>query len=161
MNATTAPTNVPLPCDNPPMPRRPAPPVHDTPRTAPEVYTYLENLEHPQKPTLMLLRQLILDVDPEIHEGIKWNAPSFRTSDWFATLNLRARSGEQHVWLILHTGAKQKASPDAAAAIPDPAGLLEWLGKDRAVVTFTDTADIANKREPLQAILRAWVARLA
>lgn len=142
------------------MPRRPAKADPGSPRTAPEVHTYLANLDHPQKPALMLLRQIILDADPEIHEGIKWNAPSFRTSDWFATLNLRARSGEQRVWLILHTGAKLKASPGDPAAIPDPTQLLEWLGKDRCVVTFTDAAHIAGKRDPLQAILRAWVARL-
>ena len=142
------------------MPRRPAPAAPAPSRTDPEVLTYLANLEHPQKPALMLLRQLILDADPEIHEGIKWNAPSFRTSDWFATLNLRARSGEQRVWLILHTGAKLKAGPGDPAAIPDPTQLLEWLGKDRCVVTFTDAADITHKRDPLQAILRAWVARL-
>jgi hypothetical protein len=40
--------------------------------------------------------------------GTKWNAPSFRTTEFFATLNLRAKDGVDRVWLVLHLGAKVK-----------------------------------------------------
>jgi len=45
---------------------------------APEnVETFLAALEHPFKPDILALRQVILGADPSIAESIKWNAPSF------------------------------------------------------------------------------------
>ena len=48
-------------------------------------------LEHPHKPAIELLRRLVLGVDPSVREGIKWNAPSFRTGEYFATTHCVAR----------------------------------------------------------------------
>jgi hypothetical protein len=121
-----------------------------------EVREFLRELDHPLKPEIELVRKLILGVSPEIREGIKWNAPSFRTSDWFATLNLRARGGEERVWLILHLGAKSKSAA-AKGRVADPAALLEWLAKDRCLVTFKDAKDIKSKRVALQNIVREWI----
>ena len=88
-----------------------------------------------------------------IREGIKWNSPSFRTTDYFATLNLR----EDRVWLILHTGAKVKANAKTGIPIADPSGLLKWLAKDRALVTFESAKDIQSKRVALVSIVREWI----
>ena len=44
--------------------------------------------------------------------------------------------------------------------IADPAGMLEWLAKDRCLVTFTDAKDIQAKRAALQAIVREWIRQL-
>jgi hypothetical protein len=124
-----------------------------------EVADFLRALDHPLKPEIELVRKLILDVSPEIREGIKWNAPSFRTSDSFATFNLRARDGEQRVWIILHLGSKPH-SGTAKGKIKDPTGLLEWLADDRCVVKFKDAQDIKAKRAALQKIVREWIACL-
>jgi len=124
------------------------------------VKAFLRELEHPLKAEIELARKLILGASSEICEGIKWNAPSFRTSDWFATFNLRGRGGEQHVWLILHLGAKAKSGA-ANGKIADPSGMLEWLAKDRCLVTFKDSKDIRAKRVALQNIIREWIACLA
>jgi hypothetical protein len=118
---------------------------------------FLARLKHPRKNELEAVRAILLGASPAIREGIKWNAPSFRTTDWFATLNLRAKGGEERVWLILHTGAKVKATASAGVSILDPAGLLTWLAKDRALVTFANLADIRAKRAALQTLLRAWI----
>jgi hypothetical protein len=83
--------------------RRPATKAPDS------VEAFMAGLEHPLKPAIEAVRALVLGVDPAVSEGIKWNAPSFRTSKWFATLNLRARGGEERVWLVLHPGAKKRA----------------------------------------------------
>ncbi len=125
-------------------------------RPDPAVAAYLRELKHPLKKEIEAVRQIILGVSPQISEGIKWNSPSFRTKEWFATLNLRAQDGKERVWLILHLGAKvkDKAKP---VKIADPAGLLKWLGKDRALATFTDAKDVQAKRSALQAILREWI----
>jgi hypothetical protein len=115
-------------------------------------------LDHSLRPAIQAVRRAVLGASPSVSEGIKWNCPSFRTSEWFATLNLRARGGEERVWLVLHFGAKAKAGKQPA--IEDPSGLLEWLGKDRALVTFDDLADVGRKRRALTAVLRQWIALL-
>ena len=85
---------------------------------------------------------------------MKWNAPSFRTTEYFATTNLRAKRG---VGLILHLGAKVRALPPGGVTIEDPEGLLEWLAKDRAALEFADAADVKRKRVALAAIIRQWI----
>jgi hypothetical protein len=68
--------------------------------SAPEsVDAFLASLEHPRKQEILALRQIILGADPGIAEGIKWNAPSFLTSEYFATMHLRAKDGVQ---VIMH-----------------------------------------------------------
>jgi hypothetical protein len=121
---------------------------------AEDVESFLAALEHPRKPEILALRRMILDADPRIAEGVKWNAPSFRTSEWFATFHLRAKAGVQ---IILHFGARVRDKPNARAAIADPDGLLEWLGPDRATVKFRDAADVEARRFAFTAVIRQWI----
>lgn len=121
--------------------------------TAGDVTALLATLEHPRLAEIQALRALILAADPSIAEGVKWNAPSFRTSEYFATFHLRARDGVQ---LILHRGAKKRA--DAGdLAVADPTGLLTWLAPDRATVVFADLADVTARGPALQALIRSWI----
>jgi hypothetical protein len=122
--------------------------------TPEDVETFLASLEHPFKPELLALRQLILGADPSIAEGIKWNAPSFRTSEYFATFQLRAKDGVQ---VILHLGAKTRDPSAPAVTIADPDSLLEWLGRDRASVKFRDSKDIDARRSAFAKVLRQWI----
>lgn len=126
-------------------------------QTDPAVVAFLRALVHPRQRDVETVRQVILAASPEIREGIKWNTPSFRTTEWFATVNLRTKDGDR-VRLILHTGAKKTIAK--GWSIADPTGLLQWLAKDRCVVTFTDGKDIEAKRAALQAIVRQWIALL-
>jgi hypothetical protein len=122
--------------------------------SAPEnVETFLASLDHPFKQEILALRQVILSADPSIAEGIKWNAPSFRTSEYFATVHLRAKDGVQ---IILHLGAKKRDNAPAGVAIADPEALLEWLAKDRASATFRDLKDIDARRSAFVDIIRQW-----
>lgn len=123
----------------------------------PAVTSFLDSLDHPRQSEIQLLRRLILAASPTIHEGIKWNAPSFRTSDYFATIHLRGKDSAHSVRLILHTGAKVKENAKTGMAIADPSNLLEWLAKDRAVIRFADSADIEAKRDALTALLLEWI----
>lgn len=115
---------------------------------------FMAALDHPFKAEIETLRRAILAVDPAIAEGIKWNAPSWRTTDYFATTHLRGKAGFS---LILHLGAKDRALPAGGPAIDDPTGLLKWLGKDRAQVEFGTAADLQAKLPVLQALLRQWI----
>jgi hypothetical protein len=119
------------------------------PKKPDDVEAFLASFDHPMKSGIVAVLRIILDADPSITEGIKWNAPSFRTSEWFATFHLRAKAGLQ---VILPLGARVRNGPDIA--FDDP--LLVWLGKDRASVTFRDMDDIAAKREALADLIRRW-----
>ena len=131
--------------------------VEPTKRSAstPEsVDAFVAALDHPFKPEILALRQIILGADPGISEGIKWNAPSFRTSQDFATMHLRAKDGVQ---VILHMGAKIRDTATSGVAIADPESLLEWLAKDRASVKFCDLKDVEAKRSAFVNIVCQWI----
>ncbi len=120
------------------------------------VEEFLHALEHPLKKEVLALRQIILAADPSIEEGIKWNVPSFRTSEYFATFHLRAKAGVQ---IILHLGAKKRDTAKSIV-IPDPDSLLVWLGKDRASVHFVNGKDVMAKSAAFEMIIRQWIAHV-
>jgi hypothetical protein len=110
-----------------------------------------------QAALLAELRGLMRELDPAISEGIKWKVPSWRTHEWFATTHLRVPQG---LGLILHFGAKPRPVPAEGLGIEDPQGLLKWLGRDRAVLHFVDTAAFAHQRADALALLRRWLRLL-
>jgi hypothetical protein len=123
--------------------------------SAPEsVETFLASLDHPLKPEILALRQVILGADPRIAESIKWNAPSFYITEHFATMQLRAKDSVQ---VILHLGVKPRDTAQTGIAIDDPQALLKWLAKDRASASFRDLREIEAKRAALAQIIRQCV----
>lgn len=117
---------------------------------ADDVDGLLDGLKHPQRKEIDAIRKVIGGADKSISEGVKWNAPSFRTTEWFATVNLRSKDDLQ---VVLHLGAKKRAG-QKRPVIADPNGLLKWLANDRAMATVGDTpAD----RKALAAIVRQWI----
>lgn len=140
-----------------PSSRRVARPGSVPSQTDPAVTAFMRDLDHPRKRDIEAVRQILLGVAPEIHEGIKWNGPSFRTKDYFATVFLR---DTDRVRLILHRGAKPKADSARGMRLADPAGLVEWLAKDRCFVTVGKGRDIAVRRAALEAIVREWLRQL-
>jgi hypothetical protein len=114
----------------------------------------IKSLVHQHKDAITHLRRIILGVDASIAEGVKWNAPSFRTTEYFATTNLRTKKG---IGVILHFGAKVRDLPAGGLAIKDPDKLLKWLATDRAAIEFTDADEVKCKRGPVEKILRQWI----
>ena len=125
--------------------------------TSAAVDQFMAALQHPFKAEIETLRRAILAADSSIAEGIKWNVPSFRTTEYFATTHLRAKAG---VGLVLHLGAKARELPSGGLVIADPGKLLTWLGEDRAIVEFRTTQDVENGIPALQAVLRDWIRYL-
>jgi hypothetical protein len=125
--------------------------------TPEDVERYLAALDHPRKPEILAIRQLILAADQRITEGIKWNVPSFRTSEYFATMHLRAPDGIQ---VILHLGAKPRDGTSVGLGIADPEALLAWLAPDRAAAKFRDLADIDARRSAFTEIIRQWITHV-
>jgi Domain of unknown function (DU1801) len=117
------------------------------------VDAFMAGLKHPLKKDIEFVRQLILGANSAIKEEIKWNSPGFRTTESFATVNLRALDRAQ---LIFHLGAKvRKSMPEMKIA--DPAGLVKWLAKDRCMVTVGTGKEISARQAALQDIVRAWI----
>lgn len=117
------------------------------------VDAFLAKLKHPLKADIVTVRAVMLGVDPAIAEEVKWNAPSFRTTESFATINLRSIDRLQFVF---HLGTKvRKDLP--ALKIADPAGLMKWLGQDRALVTLGTSQAFADNTDAFRRIVRAWI----
>ena len=124
-------------------------------KAEPSADELMAGLDHPLKTDIELVRKAILSVDTSIVDGVKWNSLSFRTTEWFATVNLHSRDSVQ---LVLHLGARPGKT---ASAIKDAKGLLEWLGKDRAMATLGAGAQARANLLALKAIVKAWIAQFS
>jgi hypothetical protein len=125
-------------------------------RKVQRVDAYLAALEHPCKAGVEALRGAILALDPRIGEEVKWNAPSFRLLDHFATFRLHPAPIFQ---LVLHAGAKPR-QPPKAFRLSDPDGLAKWAAQDRCVLTFESSADACAKQSAVVAIVKEWIGQL-
>lgn len=119
----------------------------------PTVDAFMAELDHPMKPVLTRLREVVLGADPAITEQVKWNAPSFCwNGDDRITANIR---GPGAVMLVFHRGVKVK---DASGfSFDDPAGLMKWAAKDRATVTFASLDEVESRAADLSDLVRRWV----
>ena len=105
---------------------------------------YMARLDHPLKAEVQALRDIIKGVNPDITEQVKWNAPSYRYTDYIATFNLRAT---QHVHLIFHNPAIASIQSD----------ILEGDYVDRRMAYFTDMNDVLAKRGALEDVVRQLI----
>ncbi|WP_229263710.1 DUF1801 domain-containing protein [Cohnella cholangitidis] len=117
---------------------------------------FMNSLEHPLKKEIEEVRKIILSANDRITEQIKWKAPSFRyNNEDRVTFNLQ---GKGFFRLVFHRGAKVKDSLEKGIASSiDPAGLLEWVADDRAIVKLKDMADVEAKREILVETVARWI----
>jgi hypothetical protein len=110
----------------------------------PTVDEFMAELDHPYKDVVEAVRDIILDVHPDITEQVKWNAPSFSYKGYLATFSLHRT---EYALLIFHDGA----------ILDDQDGLLQGDYPDRRMVTFTSLDDVAAKRPRLEAAIREWI----
>jgi hypothetical protein len=117
------------------------------------VTAFLGTLQHSRKAEINRVRNIILGAHPDLVEKIKWNAPSFGLED-DDRITFRLQPGDK-VDLIFHCGVAKK---DDDFTFADETGLLKFVAPDRAVLEFTDGADIEAKAEQLRWLVRAWIA---
>lgn len=138
--------------------KKPKPAVRNTAAdTTRAVDDLMRALEHPLKKEIEAIRASVLAADPAIEEGVKWNAPSFRTTEYFATVNLREKKG---IGIILHLGAKARDLPPGGLAVEDPERLLKWLARDRAMAVFEGMEDFRARQAAFERIVRQWIAQV-
>jgi len=122
----------------------------------PGIGAFMLALAHPLKAEIEAVSRTVLGAAPGITAAVKWNAPSFRTTEFFATIHLRSHD---EVQLILHRGAKARPGANLPS-IDDPAGRLRWLAKDRAIFALGRGANLAVSLGELEAIVRQWIRGL-
>jgi transposase len=103
---------------------------------------FMQNLDHPFKEEVQILRNLILKVNKDINEEIKWNAPSFSyEGSYLVTFNLWEK---ERVHLVFHNPEILKVRST----------LLEGNYDRRRMAYFKDKEDVRQKRFALEKVLK-------
>ncbi|MBK8944435.1 MAG: DUF1801 domain-containing protein [Ignavibacteriae bacterium] len=101
------------------------------------VTEYMENLEHPFKEGFETLRDVIKSSNKNIVEEIKWNAPSYKLENHFATFKLYP---PKNIQIVLHTDTKEKENPKQFH-LDDPHKLVKWAAPDRCTIAIKSNED--------------------
>jgi hypothetical protein len=112
-----------------------------------QVNEFMDQLEHPFKAEVQAVREIIMNVNSQITEQIKWNAPTFSYKGYIATFNLHSKNAKKHVHLVFHNGA----------ILSNESGLLEGDYPDRRMVYFSSMEDVQAKKAALEAAVREWM----
>ena len=107
-----------------------------------KVDEFLRELSHPLKAEVEAARSIIMGVNKDIHEEVKWNAPSFNyKGEYLVTFNLRET---KRVHLVFHNSQIAKVKND----------LLEGDYVDRRMIYFVNMKDIKANKPLLEKALR-------
>ena len=112
------------------------------------VADWMQQLEHPLKAEIDAVRTIIKAGNSNIKERIKWNAPSYYSTEDIVTFNHRAT---QHVHLIFHHPSIVKIK----------SALLEGDYKDRRMLYLPDMKAIKANKKELQRIINESVQFIA
>lgn len=125
-----------------------------------EVKAFFDDLNHPLKETLLLIRKLILESDPEVKEHIKWNSPSFYYSGEMKAFDPKEYKRDIVV-SNLHKNDSILLIFPTGNVIEDNSGLLGGKFKDsRKSITFTSLEEVQTRAEDLQNIIRNWLSKI-
>lgn len=107
-----------------------------------QVNKFMDELDHPFKAEVQMIREIIRNVNKDITEQIKWNAPSFSyKGEYLVTFNLRE---SQKIHLVFHNPMISKVKNK----------LLEGDYDQRRMAYFADENDIKAKKSTLQKTLK-------
>jgi hypothetical protein len=120
-----------------------------------EVTRFLDELNHPFRKEIELLRNFILKANNKLTENIKWNGPNycFYNED---RITMRIQPPAKQVQLIFHRGAKKQTQPKNKI-ISNKSKMLVWKENDRAIITFKNMLDIENGKTELTNIVTEWI----
>lgn len=103
------------------------------------------------------LRSIILNIDAEIGEQIKWNSPSFFYTGQMASFDAKEYKRDIVV-LNLHRGSVLMVFP-TGAKINDHTGVLEGNYTDgRRTIKIADMDDLLKKEEAIKTVIKQWMA---
>ncbi len=139
----------------------PGPQKTKTPKkTDTELVTdHINQLEAGAREIVLALRQIILSVDDEIAEQIKWNSPSFYYGGEMKPFDPKEYKRDMVV-CNLHRGKILLVFP-TGARINDTAGIMGGKYTDgRRIVNIKDLADLHKKEAALRTVIKLWLASI-
>lgn len=120
-----------------------------------EVTALLDDLKHPFRKEIELVRNYILSADKNLTENIKWNGPNY-CIDSEDLITMRVQPPTQQLQLIFHRGARKQEQPKDKL-IANKSKMLVWKENDRAIITFKSSQDIENGKAELSTIVNDWI----
>lgn len=121
------------------------------------VEAHIQKLEPETGKMVREIRQVILAVDPQIGERIKWNNPSFYYTGAMQPFDPKEYKREIAVF-NLHKGRVMIVFP-SGAKVDNHAGLLEGNYADgRRVTVFKHMEEVKEKSDTLQQVIRTWLS---
>lgn len=127
------------------------------PTDSDQVTAHIKKLSPETGAVVEHIRQIILDVDSEIGERIKWNNPSFYYTGKMKPFDPKEYKREiavfnlfkDRIMLVFPSGAK----------INDTSGLLQGDYKDgRRIASFSNLEDVISKKEVLKKSINVWLS---
>lgn len=119
-----------------------------------EVTGFLNNLNHPFRAEIEILRENILNANPNLSENIKWNAPNYLYNGE-DRITMKIQPPKQ-IQVIFHRGAKALEIPKDRL-IDSKSKLLSWKTNDRAVATFRNVKEITETESDFANIIDEWL----
>ena len=120
------------------------------------VTEYIQKLGNPYSEIIETIRQIILSVDKEIGEQIKWNSPSFFYKGEMKPFD--PKEYKRDIVVVNFRKNKVLLVFPTGATINDKWGLLEGDYKDgRRLVSLTDLKDVKAKEQALKNVLKEWL----
>ncbi|MCB9993935.1 MAG: DUF1801 domain-containing protein [Hyphomicrobiaceae bacterium] len=117
------------------------------------VAAFLDALDHPRKPEILALCQMIRAAAPDLTEQVKWNAPSFcANGDDRITLRINPPKVLQ---VVFHRGAAKKDLN--GFSFTDPTGFLKFAAPDRAILAIDNADDLETKRDAVATLVPLWI----
>ncbi len=124
-----------------------------------QVTEHINKLEKPLKTTIHEIRELILSVDKEISEQIKWNSPSFYYNG--AMKPFDPKEYKRDIIVVNHHRGKILLVFPTGASISDTTGVLEGKYTDgRRMVSIADPSDLKKKAESLKKVIKIWLSQV-
>lgn len=121
-----------------------------------EVTYFLDELNHPLRNEIELLRNYILSANNNLTENTKWNGPNYCVDNADRiTMRIQPPTTKQ-IQIIFHCGAKVQEEPKEKLIQPN-LDILTWKTNDRAVATFKNIQNIENAKTDLTKIINDWI----
>jgi hypothetical protein len=121
------------------------------------VTEYIQKMEPNFAKLMEAVRQIILSVDKEIGEQIKWNAPCFYYTGEMKPFNPKEYKRELVVFNFYKKTYLLLVFP-SGAIVKDDSGLLEGDHKDgRRMVKINDLFDLKTKEKALKTVIKKWL----
>ena len=122
-----------------------------------QVTAYIQKLPEHVQPAIEYLRELILSVDTNITEHIKWNSPAFYYRGEMKAFD--AKEYKRDILVMNLRKDKILCVLPTGATIKTNTGILEGDYTDgRRLINFKDLEDIKKKEKQLKSVLEEWLS---